>query len=104
MIYRFDHPNGIFWAEYQKLSNNEIYMRGVTEFGEQLDWCKTSFANIEHVVKNRIAYGYYLPGIKNKDYATLKKEAELKSCNHEWKQYLGLSESFQYCTKCDKKS
>lgn len=24
-------------------------------------------------------------------------------CRHEWKDYLGLSESFRYCTKCDKK-
>lgn len=24
-------------------------------------------------------------------------------CYHEWKQYTGLSETFRYCTKCDKK-
>lgn len=24
-------------------------------------------------------------------------------CKHEWKDYLGLSESFKYCIKCDEK-
>jgi len=25
------------------------------------------------------------------------------SCNHEWKDYLGLSEQFTYCVHCDEK-
>lgn len=30
----------------------------------------------------------------------LKKE---ESCNHTWKEYIGLTESFKYCTLCDEK-
>jgi hypothetical protein len=26
-----------------------------------------------------------------------------KTCNHEWKHYIGLSEQFDYCVHCDEK-
>lgn len=26
-----------------------------------------------------------------------------KQCFHDWKQYTGFTESYEYCTKCDKK-
>ena len=35
----------------------------------------------------------------NKDYSTLKKE----HCKHEFKQYIGMVETFEYCIHCDTK-
>lgn len=37
-----------------------------------------------------------------------KAKEELKrhlvdTCQHQWKEYIGLNEKFSYCTKCDKK-
>ncbi len=26
-----------------------------------------------------------------------------KECEHEWKQYVGFTETYTYCKKCDKK-
>ena len=31
------------------------------------------------------------------------KQPEVKSCSHEWKFYQGLTEQYNFCTKCDKK-
>lgn len=31
------------------------------------------------------------------------KPAQSKECQHEWKHYMGLTEVYHYCTKCDKK-
>lgn len=30
-------------------------------------------------------------------------ESDDSSCKHNWKNYLGFTESFKYCTKCDEK-
>ena len=31
------------------------------------------------------------------------KEMYLKQCDHDWKNYIGLKDTFEYCSKCDKK-
>jgi hypothetical protein len=35
--------------------------------------------------------------------AERNKQIKQDFCNHEWKQYTGLNETFRYCTRCDKK-
>jgi len=31
------------------------------------------------------------------------KKKKLKVCNHDWKEYTGIRESYKFCTKCDAK-
>jgi hypothetical protein len=35
--------------------------------------------------------------------ATATGNPNLKSCTHNWKTYTGLTSTYEYCTKCDKK-
>jgi len=47
-------------------------------------------------------YGSFLPtGI---DMDKLEEEIKLLSeCSHEWTEYIGFNNSYEFCKKCDKK-
>lgn len=46
---------------------------------------------------------YSNPHAEGYDIVGFLEEKKENKCDHKWKCYLGLSESFYYCTKCDVK-
>ena len=74
---------GSLWVSYTKLHNDwELAATNLSFFGDDdLDW----FTGLP-------------TGIKQE-----KPPVEKKVCYHNWSRYVGLNETYEFCTQCDEK-
>lgn len=57
-----------------------------------------------YIDKNGVQYFYY--DYDSNMYFPMEddKTVKIELCNHEWKEYIGFTDKFSYCVKCDERS
>lgn len=107
MIYIYENSDKSRIDQYQVNQNGDIFRlldnKSWKLFNKSPYFQTMEDINRLYIDNNWTLAGSILEPEEPKDYAWYKKQTELKTCIHEFKQYLGLSESFQYCIKCDVK-
>lgn len=80
--------------------NNMIQIEYLNPLSKQYEGIHTY--NLNAFRPEWVEIGFDYPEPKSVDEKTFK-EQYLGQCSHEWKNYQGLKDSFEFCIKCDKK-
>lgn len=101
-----DETKELFYIEDEELPK-DLNKEKIDEWmNEQIEMFYSSYPKLrewqEQVAKDVAVHGRAARTIEFKG-GKITSLHTPKTCNHEWKHYIGLSEQFDYCTKCDEK-
>lgn len=58
----------------------------------------------EYYFFNNIIFDESLNSSNKKEHTKTNKEDQPKNCIHNWKKYVGFTETYYYCEHCDEKT
>ncbi len=95
MIRKWVHPK-VGWVEYDRDADGDLITRS-----DGVPWHESGFRDFATLAEFYESIGWV------EVYDTKPNEfigaPQQPICNHEYKRYLGLNETFEYCVKCDLK-
>lgn len=91
------YVKGTRWCEYARDFTGTIYARGSGTSDYNESWKQSLTQDISLIKSLNIGYGWNEVAI---DYNYHKNN----QCQHEYIQYVGFKEIYNFCKKCDKKA